>query len=227
MTESQAEPVKVVLIGESGVGKTSIIVQFTSGKFDQDQVTSLSAQFISKTIEFQNIGKAVKFDIWDTAGQEKYRSLAKIFYKDARVICLVYDITDAKSFNEIKSYWYEMVKTHAGEDVLLAVVANKSDLFDKAEIKNEEGEEFAKEIGAIFQATSAKSDTGITNLFDNIGQKLFNPNFDSGALDKKEKEDFQRKKTEEKEKQQKKKKPQGLKLTAEDTDNQKKKKKCC
>ena len=179
MAESQAEPVKVVLIGESGVGKTSIIVQFTSGKFDQDQVSSLSAQFISKTIEFQNIGKAVKFDIWDTAGQEKYRSLAKIFYKDARVICLVYDITDIKSFNEIKSYWYEMVKTHAGEDVLLAVVANKSDLFDNAEVKNEEGEEFAKEIGAIFQATSAKSDTGITNLFDNIGQKLFNPNLTS------------------------------------------------
>ena len=226
MAESQAEPVKVVLIGESGVGKTSIIVQFTSGKFDQDQVSSLSAQFISKTIEFQNIGKAVKFDIWDTAGQEKYRSLAKIFYKDARVICLVYDITDIKSFNEIKSYWYEMVKTHAGEDVLLAVVANKSDLFDNAEVKNEEGEEFAKEIGAIFQATSAKSDTGITNLFDNIGQKLFNPNFDAGALER-EKQDYQRKKTEEKEKQQKKKKPQGLKLTAEETDDKKKKKKCC
>ena len=219
---SNAEPVKVVLIGESGVGKTSIIAQFTSGKFDPDCVTSLSAQFISKTIEFNNLEKAIKFDIWDTAGQEKYRALAKIFYKDAKVICLVYDITDGKSFEEIKSYWYEMVKSHADPEVMLAVVANKSDLYDNAVIKNEEGEEFAKSIGALFQTTSAKSDTGITNLFDNIGQKYFNPNFDSTALDKQQQEEYQKKKSEEK---QKKKKPQGVKLTADTSDTEPKKKK--
>jgi small GTP-binding protein len=214
---------KVVLIGESGVGKTSIIAQFTSGKFDPDTVTSLSAQYVSKTIEFHNLQKAIKFDIWDTAGQEKYRALAKIFYKDAKVICLVYDITSEKTFNEIKTYWYEMVKSHADPDVLIAVVANKSDLYDNAEVKNEEGEEFAKSIGALFQSTSAKSDTGITNLFDNIGQKYFNPNFDATSLDKQQQEEYQKKKTEEK---QKKKKPQNIQLTAE-TVNEPKKKKCC
>ena len=187
---NQAESVKVVLIGESGVGKTSIIAQFTSGKFDPDTVTSLSAQYVSKTIEFHNLQKAIKFDIWDTAGQEKYRALAKIFYKDAKVICLVYDITSEKTFNEIKTYWYEMVKSHADPDVLIAVVANKSDLYDNAEVKNEEGEEFAKSIGALFQSTSAKSDTGITNLFDNIGQKYFNPNFDATSLDKQQQEEY-------------------------------------
>ena len=181
---SNAEPVKVVLIGESGVGKTSIINQFTSGKFDPDCVTSLSAQFISKTVEFNNLQKAIKFDIWDTAGQEKYRALAKIFYKDARVICLCYDITDGKSFEEIKSYWYEMVKSNADPEVMYAVVANKSDLYDIAAIKNEEGEQFAKSIGALFQSTSAKSDTGITNLFDNIVQKFFDPDFDPSSSDK-------------------------------------------
>ena len=219
-----AEQVKAVLIGESGVGKTSIIAQFTSGTFDPDVVTSLSAQFKSKTIEFHNLQKAIKFDIWDTAGQEKYRALAKIFYKDAKVICLVYDITDAKTFEEIKSYWYEMVKSHADPEVILAVVANKSDLYDNAAVKNEEGEEFAKSIGAIFQATSAKSDTGITNLFDNIGQKYFNPNFDCTAIDKQQQEEYLKKKSEEK---QKKKKPQGIKLTAEPTSTDKKKKGCC
>ena len=86
------ETVKVVLLGESGVGKTCIIAQFTSGQFDPDTVTSLSAQFISKTVEFEEGQKAIKFDIWDTAGQEKYRALAKIFYKDAKAIILVYDI---------------------------------------------------------------------------------------------------------------------------------------
>ena len=101
---SAPESVKVVLLGESGVGKTSIIAQFTTGNFDPDVVTSLSAQYVSKTVEYDNLQKAIKFDLWDTAGQEKYRALAKIFYKDAKVIILVYDITNTRSFDELKSY---------------------------------------------------------------------------------------------------------------------------
>ena len=221
---SNAEPAKVVLLGESGVGKTSIIAQFTSGKFDPDCVTSLSAQFISKTVEFQNLGKAIKFDIWDTAGQEKYRALAKIFYKDAKVIFLVYDITDAKSFNELKSYWHGVVKANGDSDAIIAIVANKNDLYDHAQVPNEEGEEFARSIGAIFQSTSAKSDSGITNLFDNVGQKFFDPNFDVGAQNKQAQEEYQRKKNEE---IQKKKQPKGVKLTVEEANKKPKKKKGC
>ena len=221
---SNAEPAKVVLLGESGVGKTSIIAQFTSGKFDPDCVTSLSAQFISKTVEFQNLGKAIKFDIWDTAGQEKYRALAKIFYKDAKVIFLVYDITDAKSFNELKSYWHGVVKANGDSDAIIAIVANKNDLYDHAQVQNEEGEEFARSIGAIFQSTSAKSDSGITNLFDNVGQKFFDPNFDVGAQNKQAQEEYQRKKNEE---MQKKKQPKGVKLTVEEDNKKPKKKKGC
>ena len=221
---SSVEQVKVVLLGESGVGKTSIIAQFTSGKFDPDCVTSLSAQFISKTIEFENLQKAIKFDIWDTAGQEKYRALAKIFYKDAKVIILVYDITDKRSFEEVKSYWYEMVKTNADNDAMIAIVANKNDLYDNAQVSEDEAKEFAKSVGAIFQSTSAKSDSGITTLFDNIGQKYFNPDFDCTAADKKEQEEYMKKKSEEK---QKKKEPKGVKLTTEKTKKEEKKKKCC
>ena len=221
---NNAEPAKVVLLGESGVGKTSIIAQFTSGKFDPDCVTSLSAQFISKTVEFQNLGKAIKFDIWDTAGQEKYRALAKIFYKDAKVIFLVYDITDAKSFNELKSYWHGVVKANGDSDAIIAIVANKNDLYDHAQVQNEEGEEFARSIGAIFQSTSAKSDSGITTLFDNVGQKFFNPDFDVGAQNKQAQEEYQRKKNEE---MQKKKQPKGVKLTVEEANKKPKKKKGC
>ena len=126
------ETVKAVLLGESGVGKTSIIAQFTQGKFDPDCVTSLSAQFISKIVEYQNLNKAIKFDIWDTAGQEKYRALAKIFYKDAKVIFLVYDIVDAKSFNEIKTYWHSVVKANADPDAILALVEIKVILSGKS-----------------------------------------------------------------------------------------------
>ena len=220
---SSVEQVKVVLLGESGVGKTSIIAQFTSGKFDPDCVTSLSAQFISKTIEFENLQKAIKFDIWDTAGQEKYRALAKIFYKDAKVIILVYDITDQRSFDEVKSYWYEMVKSNGDQDAMIAIVANKNDLYDTAQVSEQDAKEFARSIGAIFQSTSAKSDSGIATLFDNIGQKYFNPDFDCTAADEKVQEEYKKKKQEEK---QKRKEPKGVKLSSEPTKTEKKKK-CC
>ena len=220
---SNPETVKVVLLGESGVGKTSIISQFTAGKFDPDCVTSLSAQFISKIVEFPGIHKSIKFDIWDTAGQEKYRALAKIFYKDAKVILLVYDITSSKSFEELTNYWYEQIKLNVDNDVIIAVVANKSDLYASQEVQNEEAQNFAEKISAIFQSTSAKSDQGISTLFDNIGQKYFNPNYDCGAADKKAQEEYQKKKAAE---QQKKKEQKGVKLTTDKT-KEKKKKKCC
>ena len=82
---SNTKPVKVVLMGESGIGKTCIILQFISGKFDPDWLASLSAHFISKTIEFNNPQKVIKFDIWDTEGQEKYLALSRIFYKDEKL----------------------------------------------------------------------------------------------------------------------------------------------
>ena len=220
---STPETVKVVLLGESGVGKTSIISQFTAGKFDPDCVTSLSAQFISKIIELPNIKKSIKFDIWDTAGQEKYRALAKIFYKDAKVILLVYDITSQKSFEELKNYWYEQIKLNADTDIIIGVVANKSDLYGSQAVQNDEAEKFAEKIKAIFQSTSAKSDQGITSLFDNIGQKYFNPNYDCGAADKKAQEEYRKKKEAE---QQQKKEQKGVKLTSTKCKDEKKKK-CC
>ena len=222
---SAAESVKVVLLGESGVGKTSIIAQFTSNKFDPDFITSITAQFISKTIEFDNLQKAIRFDIWDTAGQEKYRALAKIFYKDAKAIILVYDITDQKSFNELKTYWYEMVKNNADSEAIIAIVCNKNDLYERAQVQESEGKEFARSINAIFQSTSAKSDSGINTLFDNIGQKYFNPNYDCNAADKKEQEEYMRKKNEEKQRKREK-EPKGVRLTSESTKKQKKNK-CC
>ena len=172
-----SNPYKVVLLGESGVGKTCIIAQFTNGTFDANTVTSLTAQFIRKTMEFAD-KKAITFDIWDTAGQEKYRSLAKIFYKDAKAIVLVYDITSKDSFVQMKEYWYEQIKQQGNKDVIIAVAANKGDLYEKRVISNEEGEEFAKQIGAIFATTSAKDDSGILELFQNIGRKFLHPNSD-------------------------------------------------
>ena len=215
---------KVVLIGESGVGKTCIIAQFTNGKFDANTVTSLTAQYIRKSIELPK-GDIITFDIWDTAGQEKYRALAKIFYKDAKAIVLVYDITSQKSFDEIKNYWYEQIKQIGGENVVIALVANKSDLYEEKQVDDKVGQEFAQSIGAIFASTSAKNASGINSLFENIAHKIIDPNFDFSAAEKKKNDDYKKEK--------KKKKAQeeantnkGVKLTTQ-TATKEKKKACC
>ena len=174
------EPIaaKVVLLGESGVGKTSIISQFTVNKFNPRCPTSVSAQFISKKLNFPKYSKTVKFDIWDTVGQEKYRSLAKIFYKDARVIIFVYDITNESSFTAIKDFWYKETNENTNNEPILALVANKSDLYKDEEVNINEARKYADEIHAIFQSTSALSNTGIDKLFFYLGNKILNPNFD-------------------------------------------------
>lgn len=222
---NEPESIKVVLLGESGVGKTSIISQFTTHKFDPHRETSLSAQFISKTIEFKDINQSIKFDIWDTVGQEKYRSLAKIFYKDAKVIVFVYDITTEFSFEGLKTYWYEETKANSDNSPILAVVANKIDLYAEQKVSNNDGKAFADEIGAIFQTTSALSDSGITTLFENIGKTYLIPGFDYKAGDKKAQEEFMKKKQEEEDgKRARKKANKGVKL---ETKKETKKKGCC
>ena len=233
MSDKGIESIKVVLLGEAGVGKTSIIQQFTTHKFDPDILSSISSQYTAKTIDFLDLNAAVKFDIWDTAGQEKYRALAKIFYKDAKIIIFVYDITSQKSFEGIKNYWLEQVKTHSEKYSILAVVANKYDLYAKQQVSNEEGQAFADEIDAIFQVTSAKTDTGISQLFDNIGRKYLRPDFDYRAADKKAQKEYEmkkKKKEEEDEDEEEEKKKGKVKLedikTVDDLSN-KKKKKCC
>ena len=188
---------KVVLLGEAGTGKTCLISRFTGGLFNPDTMSSLSAQFITKTIQIND--KPLKFDIWDTAGQEKYRSLAKIFYKDAKAICLCYDITSKKSFEELKDYWYEQqTKLNADGNPIFAVVGNKIDLFDSQQVKDEEGKAFAKKINAIFQETSAKTSVGVNELFEKIAMKYIDPNYDSNQIESQEKMEYEQKKMDKK-----------------------------
>lgn len=106
--------IKVVLIGESGVGKTSIISRYISNVFNPFQIASIGASFISKTVEINN--RTIKYELWDTAGQEQYRSVAKIFYQNASVVILVYDITKQSSFDAIKNYWIKEIKKNIQDD---------------------------------------------------------------------------------------------------------------
>ena len=109
---------KVVLLGESGVGKTCIISRFINNTFEDNIMSTTGASYAGKTMTFEEFNnKSIKFEIWDTAGQEKYRALTKIFYKDAGVAILVYDITRKESYQEIKNYWYNQIKEFAPKDI--------------------------------------------------------------------------------------------------------------
>ena len=114
---SNARTCKTILIGESGVGKSCIIYRFINDKFDESATSTTGANYITKHCEFEEFNKSILFQIWDTAGQEKYRGLAKIFYKHAKIIILVYDICDKKSFEELKEYWYKQIKETVSDKV--------------------------------------------------------------------------------------------------------------
>ena len=116
--EEEGRNCKVVLLGESGVGKTSIISRFINDTFEEGLVTTTGASYAGKDMAFKDYNnQVVRFEIWDTAGQEKYRSLAQIFYKDASIAILVYDITNEESFEEIKNYWYKQLKESSSPDI--------------------------------------------------------------------------------------------------------------
>ena len=113
-----AQTSKVVLLGESGVGKTCIIARFINNTFEENLISTTGASYAGKTMTFDEYdGKSIRFEIWDTAGQEKYRSLTKIFYKDAGIAILVYDITRKETFEEIQKYWYYQVKESAPKNI--------------------------------------------------------------------------------------------------------------
>ena len=175
---------KVVLIGESGVGKTCIINQFMNGKFNADSLATLSTQFFRKNIVFSG-DKNITLDIWDTAGQEMFRSLNRIFYSNSKVVVLVYDVTNKKSFDELKNYWWGQIKENCNNNIIIALAANKCDLYEQRQVSDEEGEEFAESLGALFASTSAKNDSGITKLFEDIASRILDPDFNFRANEQK------------------------------------------
>ena len=168
---------KVVLLGDSGVGKTCIISRYISGAFDQNSPTTNGASYASKIITLDNVAKTISLDIWDTAGQEKYKSLTKFFYKDAAVAILVYDITQKESFENMKSYWFQQLQEFGSKSIILGVAGNKCDMYEKEEVNENDARQFAESIGAFFEITSAKNNTGITDLFMNAANRFVDPNF--------------------------------------------------
>ena len=164
---------KVVLIGNSGVGKTSIINQYITNVFNEEQLTTTGATYSTKKLLIESKKKTISFEIWDTAGQEKYRSLTKMFYKDSSIVIMVYDITNEDSFNDIKNYWFEEVINNINENVIMAIVGNKNDLIENEKVNEEEVKNFANEKGMHYAFISAKMKNGIDELFKDIGNKYY------------------------------------------------------
>ena len=189
-SDSKVPGCKVVLLGDSGVGKTCIISRYISGTFDENSATTNGASYCSKNINYEKLGKSLLLDIWDTAGQEKYKALTKFFYKDAAVCILVYDITRKETFDNLKNFWYSQLRENSGSNVVLGIAGNKSDLYESEDVKEAEARQFAEEIGAIFELTSAQNNTGINELFFEVGNKYLDPNFtpshDEDNVDKKD-----------------------------------------
>ena len=179
LDNEQEESIKVVLIGESGVGKTSIISKFTKGIFELDLMSTNGATFSTKKKEYKESKKTISFEIWDTAGQEKYRSLAKMFFKDAAVALIVYDITNRGSFEEIKNYWLNLVKEDGPKNVIMYIVGNKYDLLEREAIKEEEVRKYAESQNVPLWFTSAKDSIGIDELFEEIGLKYLDPEYNN------------------------------------------------
>ena len=191
MSENEQCPkCKVVLLGESGVGKTCIISRYISGSFDDKSESTNGASYASKVNDYPKLGKYLRLDIWDTAGQERYRSLTKFFYKDAAIAILVYDITRRESYEELKNYWYNQLKTSINSNIsknyffnffilflVIGIAGNKCDKYDQEQISEEEVRKYANEINAIFRLTSAFDNTGIDDLFKSVGNLYLDPNY--------------------------------------------------
>eukprot|EP01063_Lacrimia_lanifica_P036717 TRINITY_DN7366_c0_g1_i1.p1 TRINITY_DN7366_c0_g1~~TRINITY_DN7366_c0_g1_i1.p1 ORF type:complete len:208 (+),score=75.67 TRINITY_DN7366_c0_g1_i1:528-1151(+) len=156
---------KIVMVGDIGVGKTCVAARFIRNQFTSSG-TTIGASYMCK--EFAVNDTNVKFSLWDTAGQEQYHSLVPVYFRSAAAVVLMYDITSADSLGRIEM-WEEKVREAAPADVIIAVVGNKSDLGDKREVSLERAEAMQKQLGAqLLREVSAKNSDGVFELFDDI-----------------------------------------------------------
>ena len=164
---------KTIIVGDSGVGKTSIISRYLK-KYNDKEKSTIGASFTNKleTID----GKVILFEMWDTAGQERYRSINNIFYQDAYICLLVYDITKKESFDNIKEYWYKSVLEESNEKTIFHVVGNKIDLLKDETVDRKEVKDYCDNIGADLSFISAKDENEnyIDILFQRLGEKFIN-----------------------------------------------------
>ncbi|KAH0979777.1 hypothetical protein GBA52_006954 [Prunus armeniaca] len=162
--------IKLLLIGDSGVGKSCLLLRFSDGSFTTSFITTIGIDFKIRTIELD--GKRIKLQIWDTAGQERFRTITTAYYRGAMGILLVYDVTDESSFNNIRN-WIRNIEQHASVSVNKILVGNKADMDEsKRAVPTSKGQALADEYGIKFFETSAKTNMNVEEVFFSIGRDI-------------------------------------------------------
>lgn len=170
---------KYIIIGDTGVGKSCLLLQFTDKRFQPVHDLTIGVEFGARMINIDS--KQIKLQIWDTAGQESFRSITRSYYRGAAGALLVYDITRRDTFNHLAS-WLEDARQHANPSMTIMLIGNKSDLSHKREVSTEEGERFAAEHGLVFLETSAKTAHNVEEAFINTARKI-HEKIESGDVD--------------------------------------------
>jgi len=176
---------KLVLIGDSGVGKSCLLLRFADDSFTDSYISTIGVDFRFRTITIAK--KTVKLQIWDTAGQERFRTITSAYYRGAHGIIMVYDVTSDESFEHVEE-WLAEVNRHASESTIKLLVGNKADLEDKREVPTEKAQRFADNLGISFLETSAKNATNVEVAFHTMAEELIksrdtNGNGDNGRGD--------------------------------------------
>ncbi|EEQ40446.1 putative ras-related SEC4 protein [Clavispora lusitaniae] len=153
---------KLLLVGDSGVGKSCLLLRFVEDKFNPSFITTIGIDFKIRTIESN--GKKIKLQVWDTAGQERFRTITTAYYRGAMGIVLIYDVTDARTFENVEN-WFQTVTQHANEDAQIFLVGNKSDDEENRQVSREQGQQLASSLNIPFLEASAKTNENVESIF--------------------------------------------------------------
>uniref|UniRef100_A0A7S2C9B9 Uncharacterized protein n=1 Tax=Haptolina brevifila TaxID=156173 RepID=A0A7S2C9B9_9EUKA len=170
---------KLVLLGDSNVGKSSLVRRFVKNQFDADCPTTVGAAFLQWPVQIEGTDDKVQYGIWDTAGSERYKALAPMYYRGAEAAIIVYDMTSFESFEGAKS-WVRELRLYGQPNVVVALAANKSDMDQYRVVPKQEGETYAKGEELMYFETSAKTSACVSEMFVKLAQEL--PRKDAGAL---------------------------------------------
>eukprot|EP00455_Lapot_gusevi_P024347 TRINITY_DN2530_c0_g1_i2.p1 TRINITY_DN2530_c0_g1~~TRINITY_DN2530_c0_g1_i2.p1 ORF type:complete len:222 (-),score=35.71 TRINITY_DN2530_c0_g1_i2:182-847(-) len=171
---------KIVLVGDSGVGKSNLLSRFTRNKFTADEKSTVGVEFATRIVPIEGQNKRIKAQIWDTAGQERYRAITNAYYRAALGALLVYDSTRRTSFDNV-SRWLQELRDHASQDIVVILCGNKTDLVTGRQVTTAEGQALADRLQLSFIETSALDTTNVDTAFIRLVHDIFNRAFQNGS----------------------------------------------